>query len=315
MRLLHIGMFNRHETQITMREALESISSIYSEYSFEENLLQAQSAFNSADEYDVIFLHVQRPGVIDIKKAKELNEKGVHIFNFTGDVRQPLPEWYLALAPYVTTLFTNMYDVNYVRSFGHRAEYLQVGYNHYVYKKDGLKDKTAPQIVFMGNNYGKTFPLSQDRINLVGRLKRKYGNNFKVYGSGWERGTENLNHRQDREAEIYRGAKIAINFSHFNLSRYSSDRLFRILGCGTFCLTHRYKDMNLEFEDGKHLCAFDNINDLCAKIDYYLRNEHERREIAKNGNELCESTCTWGHRISQLKNMIDERVLCSSISQ
>lgn len=313
MKLLHIGMYNRHESQLGMRMALEGICSIYSEYSFEENMIAAQSAFMRAEGYDVIFLHVQRPGVIDIKKAKELNEKGVHIFNFTGDVRQPLPEWYLALAPYVTTIFTNMHDVAYVRSFGYRAEYIQVGYNDHIYNPVGVRDKTAPKIVFMGNNYGKTFPLSQERVNMVSRLKRKYGNNFKVYGSGWERGTENLNQQQHREAEIYRGAKIAINFSHFNLSRYSSDRLFRILGCGTFCLTHRYKDMELEFVDGKHLVAFDNINDLCNKIDYYLLQEPLRKDIAKNGHEECVNTATWFHRIDGLKKLIDERVYHSTV--
>ena len=315
MKLLHIGLYTKGEEQITMRAALEGISSFYTECSYAEDAVKAKELFRTADWYDVVFMQIQSGGVIDIKKAKELKDKGVLLVNFTGDVRQPLPEWYLALAPYVTTVFTNMHDVEYVRSFGYDAEYVQIGYNENIYKKEGVREKKATKIVFMGNNYGRTFPLSEERHMMVNKLKRKYGDNFKVYGSGWERGTENLNHRQEREAEIYRGAKIAINFSHFNLSRYSSDRIFRIMGCGTLCLTHRFKDMEDEFKDGVHLVAWDNLTDLCNKIDYYLAHEKEARDIAEAGQYLCENTATWEKRIETLKNIIDERMLHSSIQK
>jgi len=302
-------MFNATEGQESMRMALEGISDYYEEYSFEVNLPEAIDAYASAaGRFDVIFLHVQREGVIPLKRTKVLHDAGVKIFNFTGDVRQPIPRWYLELAPYVTTLFTNAHDVNVFRSKGFNSEYFQVGYNEHYYNKDVSAYPNAPEIVFFGNNYGKTFPLGELRKEMVSRLQKKYGNRFKVYGSGWPR-AENLNNNQTLEGFIYRGCKIAINLSHFNLSRYSSDRLFRILGCGAFCLSHRYKDIDLEFADGQDLVCFDNLDHLEKLIDRYLLMGQERQRIAKNGNLKCTTEFTWTARMNQLRELCQAHAL------
>jgi len=297
-------MYNRHEGQESMRIALEGISSYYEEYSFPERPRQAWEAFATAHgNFDVIFLHVQAPNVIPLATAKLLHSLGVKIYNFTGDVRQPLPKWYIDLAPYVTTLFTNMHDVNTLRSMGFDAHYFQVGYNEHYYNNDVVAAKNVASIVFMGNNYGKTFPLGDFRKDLVATLTRKYRNDFAVYGCGWGGNTQNINNNQTLEGQIYRGCKIAINLSHFNLSRYSSDRLFRILGCEAFCLSHKYLDIDMEFEDGKDLVTWSSLAELVHNIDKYLPLEEERRQIAKQGNITCTTNFTWTVRMNQLKEL------------
>jgi glycosyltransferase involved in cell wall biosynthesis len=305
MRLLNIGMFNRHEGQESMRMALESISTYYEEYSFENNLASAVDAYRkAAGKFDVIFLHVQRDGVIPLDRTKFLHSQGVKIYNFTGDVRQPIPRWYHELAPYVTTLFSNLTDAEVFNSLGFKAHYFQVGYNEHYYNKDVAANPKSPEIVFMGNNYNNTFPLGGLRKEMVENLRKRYGNRFEVFGCGWGK-SQNLNQLQLEEARIYRGCKIAINLSHFNLKRYSSDRLFRILACGTFCLTHRYKQIETEFTDGEDLVCFDSLNHLYELIDKYLELPEERHRIAMNGNRKCESEFTWGARMQQLVSIIN----------
>lgn len=298
-------MFNRHEGQESMRMALEGISTYYEEYSFENNMSQAISAYREAGtKFDVIFLHVQRDGIIPLERTRTMFNNGVKIFNFTGDVRQPIPKWYHQLAPYVTTLFSNLTDAEVFNLLGFKAHYFQVGYNEHYYNTKMAAMPKAPEIVFMGNNYGNTFPLGAMRKEMVEGLKKRYGHRFGVYGTGWGR-TENLNQKQSVEAAVYRGCKIAINLSHFNLKRYSSDRLFRILGCGAFCISHRYKNIEYEFIDGEDLVCFDNLNHLYELIDKYLELPEERQRIAHNGNVKCESEFTWGKRMEQLVSIIN----------
>jgi hypothetical protein len=303
MRLLFIGIYNATEQQMSLRKALASICDDYKEYNFDShkninNILATTNAH-------VVFMQIQREGVIRPSVVRDLKKKGVKIFNFTGDVRQPLPNWYVEMAPYVTSLFTNLTDVEYIRARGFKAEYFQVGYNTHFYNTTG-HISAAPRIVFMGNNYRDSFPLSQLRVEMVTRLRRKYGSDFAVYGSGWGI-CQNLNANQSEEGAVYRGCEIAINLSHFDLKRYSSDRLFRILGCGTFCLSHRFQEIEKEFVDGRDLVAWDNLDDLEKKIDYYLSHSDEAKEIAKNGNRLCEHFYTWDYRIRKdLIKYIDE---------
>lgn len=179
---------------------------------------------------DLIFLQIQTPGILSVDTAQYLKSKA-KVFNWTGDVRTPLPQWFKDLAPHMdSTLFTNMTDVEEMRKAGYRSDYLQIGFPEKIFKPEGIKRQEA-EIIFMGNNNGG-FPLSGLRSQMVDLLQKKYGNRFKVFGTNW-RGFH-AEHNQEEEAKIYRGAKIAINLSHFDYSRYSSDRLFRLMGTGVF---------------------------------------------------------------------------------
>jgi spore maturation protein CgeB len=64
-----------------------------------------------------------------------------------------------------------------------------------------------------------------------------------------------------------------------------SDRIYKILGCGCFCLTQPIQGLEQLFQDGKHLVVFDGYEDLCNKIDYYLKHEEEREKIALEGQK------------------------------
>jgi hypothetical protein len=285
-----------------LRIALRGAAEYYEEYNYNDflpNLNQMIENIVSRREIDVIFMQIQRAGVIDIGLMSRLKKSGVKIFNFTGDVRQPLPQWYIDLAPHVVTLFTNDTDVQVLRKLGCEAYYFQIGYNQEYYHTGVAANSFAPPIVFFGNNYGDMFPLSGLRREMVQSLQKRYGSLFQVYGSGWSGGI-NLMGKQLDEAAIYRGCKIAISLSHFNLSRYSSDRLLRILGCGAFCLSHRYPDAEEEFFDNEDLVYWDNLKDLHSKIDFYLSDDLSivRKRIAEIGNKKVETFYTWQYRIN-----------------
>lgn len=57
-----------------------------------------------------------------------------------------------------------------------------------------------------------------------------------------------------------------------------------VLACGTLLLADRPEDLDeMGFKDGEHLVIYNGWEDLKDKIKYYLKNDKEREEIAKNG--------------------------------
>ncbi len=78
------------------------------------------------------------------------------------------------------------------------------------------------------------------------------------------------------------------------------------MGSGAFCLTHRYKDIELDFQDGVHLVCWDDIPDLIEKCKYWLQpeNEAERKKISNAGYELVHSSHRWKNRFQGLIEII-----------
>ena len=259
---------------------------------------------------DMIFMQIQSPGVITPEFVQTL--PGL-IINWTWDYRDPTPQWMVDIAPYVISAFTNETDVEYLQSLGYDSMFLQGGFNNKVYDPDGqlYSKDDSPEIVFMANNYPDDeydFPLSKYRIELVDALKEKYGTKFAVYGFGWlgQNPLQSFMHREAKEAASYRSSKIAINLSHFEAERYTSDRMFRILGSGPLCMTHWYPGIEKDFTDGEHLLVWRTTEELMNLIDEYLPNINtERIRISAAGCKLAHMNYTWDDMV---RNIVDEKL-------
>jgi len=242
---------------------------------------------------DLTFMQLQTPNVLN---PAEVMQFPGFVVNWTGDVRQPTPRWYFEMAPSVNvTLFTNMYDVEQLRKAGLIADYLQIGYDEEIYTSEGSKG-TWPEIVFLGNNYKNTFPLSGERIQMVEQLRQEFGSRFQVYGNGW--GTRWLT--PEEEAECYRSCKIAINQNHFNLPRFSSDRILRITGCGAMCISNRYEGYELEYP---FIRTWDDFTQLIWLIHKYLDDSKKRDKLATSQQEDTALNNTWMARMVYLQRL------------
>lgn len=313
MRLLHIGLYNEKEPQMGLRRALSN----HFDYKEITWLVKDIKTLNegikgSMPYYDILFCQIQTPGILEATTFMEWYKHGKIVFNFTGDVRQPLPQWYWDLAPYCITLFTNNNDVELLINRGFKSYYFQIGYDELIYHPEknnehDLSDKF--NIVFMGNNYlNNKFPLSTFRTEMINKLLEEFGNDFQLFGSNWPKAFNaiDLNFNQQKEAEVYRKCKIAINLSHFNLKNYSSDRLFRIGGSGAFCLSHNFQGFIMEY--GMPELAWDNINDLKNKIKHYLQSDFEpiRKDLSLKFHNFISANYSWEKRIQQLKEIYDQ---------
>lgn len=262
---------------------------------------------------DITFLQLQHPEPYDAETLKQIPGFKVH---WTWDFR-PNIKWMVDLADLDSygeegvniTCFTNEVQPEQMRDLGFTSEFLQSGFDNETFVplkmyngKTPATDK-CPEIVFMGNNYDfetYRFPLSQFRVDMVDHLRNKYKERFAVFGHGWGFRTEALVHREGREATMYRSCKIAIAVSHYELERYTSDRLLRLLGSGAFCLCKWYPGIEKDFLDGVHLRTWKTLEELDDLIKYYLVHEDLRCEIAARGSEHVHANYTWDVMVEKL---------------
>lgn len=300
MKLLHIGLCANGHPYSGLQEALSDkfdyaeISTNQPHDELNKQAVSLSKIFNP----DIVFIQIQSPNIILPETISKIRETGAFVMNWTGDVRSEIHSWFKEFGADVT-LFSNMPDVIKMTEEGYNADYLQIGIDPKIFTPEGSIVK-CQDIIFLGNNYGaEAFPLSQYRIDIVEALKNRYGSRFGVYGNGWGDYTDGeVNSSQITEAAIYRGCKIAINCSHFNYSRYFSDRMIRLMGSGAFCLSHNYNDIDKDWDIGEDLVTFDNIDGLIQKCDYYLKNNTERNIIAATG-------CNKTHKTFRYSNMVD----------
>ena len=296
MRVLYLGLMTTSEgfTGAMMRNSTAYTQLSCGGANFNTRACELANSFKP----DLIFMQIQTPNILSKEAAIFLKNTGAFVINWTGDVRSPIPQWYYDIGKHIDlTCFSNMTDVRQFKKDGLASEYLEIGYDENIYSPHGQKTPTK-DIVFMGNNYGDGyFPESTYRREMVEFLKANYPSNFALYGNGWSNSDGEVNGSQPNEAKLIRGAKIAINLSHFNYERYNSDRILRIMGSGAMCLTRRYDGIREDFEPGVNLAVWDNFDELKANIDHYLSNEAERTEVALKGTELMLKSFTYDSMI------------------
>jgi glycosyltransferase involved in cell wall biosynthesis len=291
MKVLHIGLMVKPNHSSGLSQALADICELTELPTSTPDLNAVAVDIATRLNPDIIFIQVQRENIL-LKETFEALSGISHVINWTGDVRSPIPQWYVDVAPFVTTAFSNMTNVREFRAKGYNAEYLQIGIDATIYNTHGLKIKTAP-VIFMGNNYGNMFPLSKFRLEAVNNLKSEFGESFHVWGVGHKTVEAECNDSQPLEASIYRGAKIGINISHFAYERYFSDRMIRMAACGMLIITHHYPDIEKDWDINNEVVVFHDTKDLIDKTRYYLENPFLAEKIGKQAAKRCMNDYTF----------------------
>ena len=302
MRIFHLGLCVGPPPFDSMRKAFLANSTAYIELSTgEKDVNQKAISMARAFKPDLIFMQIQSANIIYIDTVVQLKKTGAFVVNWNGDIRATTPQWMIEMSKHIDkTLFSNDRDSKNVEDGG----YLEIGYDPEIYKPEGESLDLKP-IGFFGNNYGSAmFPLSRMRIEMNNLLSRHFRKEYGVYGNNWHNVSGNFNHSQAEEAKAYRGIKIGINLSHFDEPKYTSDRIYRIMGSGCFCLAKKYEGM--PFVDGLHLRTWKTFPELISLIKYYLEHEDERKQIAIKGNEFVKENFTFDAMIKNLIKIYNE---------
>lgn len=300
-RLLHIGCNAGSESMPKyFREQCH-----YKEFRLDDNL--STNLHNLTYVPDIVFIQIQNEKIGDHNtnafignQINDLRDRGAFVINWTGDLRNTTPQWMTHFSNNVSvTMFSNMRDVEYFKELGIPTGFLQQGIDTNIFTPKGEAAQTE-EIVFLANNYGSQFPLSGYRKDAIKTLQSRFGNRFKVYGNGWGDNSGNVNGSQYEEAKVYRGCKIAISVSHYNVDCYFSDRLGRALCSGAMVLSHDYQGIEKDFKVGSDLDVFNDLNELVTKCQHYLDNPVEREQMALNGQQHASKEYSYQNIVKQI---------------
>ena len=308
MKILRVVLTGEEPPHYTITEAFKKTFDVVDTIYWDEikNISEMNGIVRArvqAIKYDAVFMQIQHPSIIELETAKVMSQNTL-VLNWTGDVRTDIT-WYEEIAPYVITLFTNMTDVEKMRSKGFKADYLQCGYDHkYYFQKQQHRFNT---IGFCANYYASAdFPLKQFRVDAVLELKKNFPEQFHLYGNGWDKvGIKSEgNANNEWEANLYNESLLSLSISHFDYSRYFSDRLLREMACGCCVLSHRFKDNHLEFTEGKHIMYWDNLKQLVELCRYYFQFPNEAIEIGEAPAQYVRENYSWDNFSEKLYNFI-----------
>lgn len=99
---------------------------------------------------------------------------------------------------------------------------------------------------------------------------------------------------------VYKLAAVNLNITLRSILNGIPLRAFEIMGAGGFLLTNFQQDFLSFFTPGEDFVYFENKADLLSKIDYYLKNAEERKQIAENGFCKVAAEHTYVHRAEEI---------------
>ena len=106
--------------------------------------------------------------------------------------------------------------------------------------------------------------------------------------------------------KVFYLSKININITSRSIETGVPQRVWDILAVGGFCLTNYQPELEEYFEIGKDLEVYHNLEELVAKVDYYLKHEKERINIAISGYKKVKKHHNYCNRLSEELKFIFE---------
>jgi hypothetical protein len=147
----------------------------------------------------------------------------------------------------------------------------------------------APEydIVFGANNYANsTFPDARGRLEFVNLLAR----NFKLmlYGAAnWGSLPTRPKVVDSDYGRALCSGRMTLGYNNFNdVANYYDWRLFQSLAVGRLHIIKYIKNMERDFENGKHLVWFKTHEEGIKLVRYYLDHPDARETIGAAGREL-----------------------------
>jgi len=193
-----------------------------------------------------------------------------------------------------------------------RAEYLPYGYDPEWHFPVKILPSECPAYCVDIAFVGKWTPERADFLEaLAGRYK------LAIWGNMWEHVEEKSPLRKflrfryaigDEMRKVYSGASIALTFVMRPPQRQLHVmRTFEIPACGALQLSERTEEQTIFFEEGKEIVCYDSKEEFLEKVEYLLKNDQERNEIARSGlKRVVESHYTYEARMQEVISVYED---------
>lgn len=196
----------------------------------------------------------------------------------------------------------------------HRLGYENVALSQWAASERGLHaPKMAHEcdyaVSFIGSAYG-------NRPRWIEALRRR-GIEVNCFGHGWPSGPI----ASDEIPRIVRSSIVSLNFGDSGLlwrgwrlvrNRQIKARVFEVTGAGGFLLTEPADALAEYFALDREIVCFSDIDELAAKIRYYLDHPEERNRIAWAGYERTRNEHTYEQRFRHLLQAAQQRAQLES---
>ena len=107
-------------------------------------------------------------------------------------------------------------------------------------------------------------------------------------------------HYPDETVDLYRTSKININIFHAQCVDSATTRIYDTLAVGGFVLSEYRPVLDREFKIGKDLDVFQTPEELREKVEYYLENDDQRRQIALHGQATVHEFAIYERRVDKI---------------
>lgn len=165
----------------------------------------------------------------------------------------------------------------------------------YYYPINKIKNEYIYNISFVGS-------ATYEREKFFSELSESFS--IHIFGNCWDKklfkDTINKIYSSKEVNEIFNNTKINLNLNVLNSIYGTNMRTFEIISSGGFLLNDYKLEIEELFKINQDLVCYNDIFDLKEKINYYLKNESLRLEIAKNGYNTLLNNHTYNHRVEYL---------------
>ena len=179
-------------------------------------------------------------------------------------------------------------------------KYKAMGYNNILLSQwaantDYFQDYSLPRdidVSFCGQKYGDRFELLKE-------------SGVQCFGNGWLNGMLDF----PEMAKVLNRSKISINFSKGADGKLQMKlRPFEIAASNTLVLSEKTDELDKYYKIGEEVIVFENKEDLKQKIDYFLKHEEERKQIARAAYERTLRDHTWNNRFEEIFEAVNEEL-------
>lgn len=290
MKIGFIGKFNKIYDEEYIARSFESLG--HEVMRVEENVALGAVLLRFKEFEPDLVLFTKLEGIEDGQRfLKILKDRGVKTASWIFDLYFDYPREYRVDT---AACFKAQYVVT--TDGGHAKNWEKKGIKHLcvrqgIYKEECFMESKERKldIVFVGSDNA----LCPERQQVIREIDKAYGDRFTWFG---RKNTHEV--RSTALNELYSRTKIVIGDSVYS-PYYWSNRVVETLGRGGFLIHQEVPGLKEEFP---HIVTYErgNINDLKAKIDYYLEHEEEREDIRKKNFEWVRDTYTMDKKCKEL---------------
>lgn len=253
----------------------------------------------------LIHMQLQFTGLIEprvLEQARQLCP-GVVITNWSGDVRAGAIKEFTKIAHVIDhALISSTGQLDMYRQAGcPNIKYWQIGYDPN-YSFPMYKTEFDYDISFIGNNYGKTFPDGQLRVECANVLHNNFGKKFGLFGGGYRAPAWGAKVCDPRDGNaIYNNSVCAFSLSNFNnIGHYFSDRLLYCMASGRPTISWYFPGIESYFIEGSEIFVARNAAQVVDIVKYCKAHPDVATQVGINGYRRVLKEHTFTSRILEL---------------